>query len=351
MRGSVTCSYIPAVAGGIFGLIGGYLTDLSRPPPRARVEHPLYAFSAFAAGSSTVGRMAAVLALLHVRRRVRRVRGRRRLAGGAFPDPQAARDASSATRRRSDRIGGVHGHRGLLSGRHLRSTSLPAIRGGHEAWRYTLMSGVIPAIPLIIIRPFLPESPAWQREEGAPARSKRPSFAELVRRRSFRTTTIVTTMMMACAYAAAFGAIQQMPRIVPGLARGARRSRVRRSSRSSSAVQSFQEFGGPRRADPARVSRRAHPEPPPAAAHLPGAGPASCCRSSFCVRGDEQLCRSLRWGIFVVGLTDHRAVQLLGQLSAARLSRRTSRGTGESFAANVGGRMIGTSPRSSRRSS
>ena len=50
--------------------------------------------------------------------------------------------------------------------------------------------------------------------------------------------------MMACAYAAAFGAIQQMPRIVPGLARGARRCRGRRRSRSISGVQSFQEFGG-----------------------------------------------------------------------------------------------------------
>jgi hypothetical protein len=32
--------------------------------------------------------------------------------------------------------------------------TLPALRGGHEAWRYTLLSGVIPAIPLIVIRPF-----------------------------------------------------------------------------------------------------------------------------------------------------------------------------------------------------
>ena len=47
--------------------------------------------------------------------------------------------------------------------------SLPEVRGGHEAWRYTLISGVIPAIPLIIIRPFLPESPAW-RPRSAPAR-------------------------------------------------------------------------------------------------------------------------------------------------------------------------------------
>jgi hypothetical protein len=42
---------------------------------------------------------------------------------------------------------------------------LPAIAGGHEAWRYTLISGVIPALPLLIIRPFLPESPAWQHKK------------------------------------------------------------------------------------------------------------------------------------------------------------------------------------------
>jgi len=43
---------------------------------------------------------------------------------------------------------------------------LPAVFGGHDAWRYTLMSGVIPALPLIIIRPFLPESPAWQEKKS-----------------------------------------------------------------------------------------------------------------------------------------------------------------------------------------
>src|SRR5205823_2495291 len=91
---------------------------------------------------------------------------------------------------------------------------LPLVRGGHEAWRYTLMSGVIPAIPLIVIRPFLPESPIWEQKKRA-GTLKRPSFAELFQPQ-FRTTTIVTTVMMAAAYAAAFGAIQQTPRIVPG---------------------------------------------------------------------------------------------------------------------------------------
>ena len=44
----------------------------------------------------------------------------------------------------------------------------------HAPWRYTLMSGVIPAIPLILIRPFLPESPVWRqrRRRGHAAASE-----------------------------------------------------------------------------------------------------------------------------------------------------------------------------------
>src|SRR5258708_6368636 len=118
---------------------------------------------------------------------------------------------------------------------------LPLVRGTHDAWRYTLMSGIVPAIPLILIRPFLPESPAW-REKKAAGTLKRPSFGELFHPQ-FARTTIVTTIMMACAYAAAFGAIQQVPRIVPGL------TEVRSLPRAAieqtvSKVQSFQELGG-----------------------------------------------------------------------------------------------------------
>ena len=87
------------------------------------------------------------------------------MAGGALRRSEAARDgrrlhAGVRIDRRPD------GDRRLLPGRHLRRRRCPTVRGGHEAWRYTLMSGVIPAIPLILIRPFLPESPAWQREEA-----------------------------------------------------------------------------------------------------------------------------------------------------------------------------------------
>ena len=95
--------YVPAVAGGIFGLLGGYLTDLFG---RRRVlvwSILLYAFSAFAAGYSTSVLAAALLALLHVRRRLRRVRRRGRVAVGAVPESRSSARRSSATRRRSDR--------------------------------------------------------------------------------------------------------------------------------------------------------------------------------------------------------------------------------------------------------
>ena len=63
----------------------------------------------------------------------------------------------------------------------------PAIHGGHEAWRYTLLSGMIPAIPLILVRPFLPESPIW-REKKSQGTLKRPTILELFRPALRRTT-------------------------------------------------------------------------------------------------------------------------------------------------------------------
>ena len=70
----------------------------------------------------------------------------------------------------------------------------------HEPWRYTLMSGLIPAMPLILIRPFLPESPVWAAETRsghaasgrASRRCSRPSCAR---------TTIVTAIGFACSWA------------------------------------------------------------------------------------------------------------------------------------------------------
>jgi len=92
---------------------------------------------------------------------------------------------------------------------------LPSIRMGHDAWRYALLAGLAPAIPLIVLRPFLPESSVW-RQKRAAGTLRRPSFAELFGP-ALRRTTVITTLLYACAYAIAFGVIEQTPRIVPGL--------------------------------------------------------------------------------------------------------------------------------------
>src|SRR5580704_2063213 len=116
----------------------------------------------------------------------------------------------------------------------------PAIHGGHEAWRYTLLSGLIPAIPLLLARPFLPESPIWQ-EKKSKGTLKRPSFAELFRP-VLRRTTLVTTFLVACSYALTSGVILQTPRIVPGLP-GVRNLAPRLVEQTVSRVQLFQEIG------------------------------------------------------------------------------------------------------------
>ena len=214
--------------------------------------------------------------------------------------------------------------------------SLPAIFGEHEAWRYTLMSGVIPAIPLMLIRPFLPESPLWQQKRQA-GTLKRPSFGELFQP-AFRRTTIVTTLMMACAYAAAFGAIQQVPRIVPGLPEVRTLARPAQEQ-TISAVQSYQEFGGLAGRVAlgflaARIlSRRRllHMFQVPGLILLPMVflGPAT---SNLTL---------LQWGIFALGFATIGQFSFWGNY-LPRVYPTYLRGTGESFAANVGGRMIGT---------
>ena len=327
--------YIPAVAGGIFGLLGGYLTDVFG---RRRVlvwSVLLYAFAAFLSGfSPSVGWLLFWRCCMFVGVCVEFVAAVAWLAE-MFPEPKRRESIIGYTQAFGS-LGGVM----VTTAYYLVVTYeavLPEVRGGHEAWRYTLMSGVVPAIPLIIIRPFLPESPIW-REKKAAGTLKRPSFAELFDPR-FRRTTIVTTVMMACAYAAAFGAIQQVPRIVPGL------SDVRALPRAEqqqivSAVQSFQEFGGLagriilaflaiRIVSRIRLLR---------VFQIPG---LILLPLVFLFPAMNNLIL-LRWGIFVVGLTTIAQFSFWGNY-LPRVYPTYLRGTGESFAANVGGRMIGTS--------
>jgi MFS family permease len=217
-----TLFYVPAIAGGVFGLLGGYLTDRFG---RRRVlvwSILLYAVSAFAAGFSTNVWMLLILrTTTFIGVCVEFVAAVAWLAE-LFPNPRQ-REAVLGWTQAFSSLGGI-----MVTGAYYLAVryqdELPAIHGVHSAWRYTLISGIIPAIPLIVIRPFLPESPAWA-EKRAAGTLRRPSLAELFQP-ALRRTTIITCLMVAAGYGTAFGAIQQIPRIVPGLPEVAARVRT-----------------------------------------------------------------------------------------------------------------------------
>ncbi len=219
--------YIPAVAGGIFGLLGGYLTDRLGRRRVLTWSILLYAFSAFAAGFSTnLWMLLFFRCLVFIGVCVEFVAAVAWLAE-LFPDPKRREKVLGYTQACSS-IGGLlvavaYGIAVKYSGS-FPPISMPAFLSmgsiapahQHEAWRYTLMSGLIPAIPLILIRPFLPESPLWSQKRAA-GTLRRPSIAALFAP-DLRRTTIVTAIGFACTLGIAFGAIQQMPQVVPGLA-------------------------------------------------------------------------------------------------------------------------------------
>ncbi|MGE5834196.1 MAG: MFS transporter [Acidobacteriota bacterium] len=327
--------WIPAIAGGTFGLIGGYLTDRLG---RRRVlvwSILIYAFSAFAAGFSTT-----IWAFLFFRCTtwigvcVEFVAATAWLAE-LFSDPKQRERVLAYTQALSS-VGGI-----LVTAANWLcaqyGTSLPAIYGTHEAWRYTLMSGVIPALPLILIRPFLPESPAWQQKRTA-GTLRRPSLAAIFSP-ELRQTTIITTLMFAMSYGAAFGAIQQMPRIVPGLPEVASVARTAQQQIAAS-VQGWQEIGGLAGRFAlaflvlAIVSRRTLLR----VFQIPG---LIIVPLVFWMAPTSTVA-NLKLGMFLAGFCTVAQFSFWGNY-LPRVYPTHLRGTGEGFAANIGGRVLGTS--------
>ncbi len=332
--------YVPAVSGGIFGLLGGYLTDRLGRRRVLTWSILVYAFSAFAAGFATslpmllffrcttfigvcVEFVAAVAWLAEL-----------------FSDPKQRESVLGYTQAFSS-LGGVmvSGMAALIA---KSSASLPAIHGGHDNWRYLLISGLIPAIPLIIIRPFLPESPVWQQKRAA-GTLKRPSLKELFVPQ-YRKTTLITAAMFACSLGIAFGAIQQIPQIVPSLVQvDAALPPPERAKLISGAVantQLFQEIGGlvgrfllaflAIRILSRRNLLRVFLIPGLILVPLVFIFPAT---------GNLAM---LKWGMFFAGLFTVAQLSFWGNY-LPRVYPTHLRGTGESFAANIGGRMFGAS--------
>ena len=211
--------WITALSGGVFGLLGGWLIDRFGRKRIMAAAIFFYAFSPFASAFVTtlpwfvffrcttfigvcVEFVAAITWLAEL-----------------FPDKRRKEIVLGTTQAFAS-LGGL-----LVTGINVwivaRADSLPGLPlpemfNAHASWRYTLLTGLLPAIPIALLLPFVPESQVW-RERRAAGTLKRPSFAELFAP-ALRRTTLVTALLSACAYGAAFGALQLTPlRVAPGL--------------------------------------------------------------------------------------------------------------------------------------
>ena len=355
--------FIPAFVGGIFGLLGGYLTDRLGRRRVLTWSILLYAFSAVAAGFST-----SIWMLLFFRCTtfigvcVEFVAAVAWLAE-LFPAPKRRERVLGYTQFFSS-LGGlmvafvngwivVHAASFPAIGLPDWLGSIGQIGDPHAAWRYTLMSGIIPAIPLIIIRPFLPESPTWKAKKDA-GTLQRPSIGQLFSP-ALRQTTVVTTLMFAFSYGAAFGAIQQIPQIIPGVPQVqakvaaategqppevAARTRAQIVQKTSADVVKVQEVGGltGRLLLAVLVTMIVSRRWLLRLFLFPGVIVLPIAFGYFAVT----TLTGLQIGIFFVGLLTVAQFSFWGNY-LPRVYPIHLRGTGESFAANIGGRMLGTS--------
>jgi MFS family permease len=211
--------WLSALCGGVFGLLGGWLIDRFGRKRIMAASIFVYSLSPVAAAFSTnlpwfiffrcttfigvcVEFVAAITWLAEL-----------------FPDPRRKKIVLGSTQAFAS-VGGL-----LVTGVNawmvthantLPGLPLPEIFNAHATWRYTLLTGLAPAILIAFLLPFVPESQIW-REKRQAGTLKRPSFAELFAPQ-LRRATLVTALLSACAYAAAFGALQLTPlRIAPGL--------------------------------------------------------------------------------------------------------------------------------------
>jgi len=326
--------YVPAIAGGIFGLLGGYFIDRLGRRRILLWSILLFCFSAFATAYST-----SALQLLVFRCTT--------LVGVSveFVAATAWLAELFAERKQRESILGItqafSSTGGLLmSGANYLNITighlLPAIHGGHEAWRYTVLWGILPAIPLLVVRPFLPESPLWlkKKQEGT---LKRPSVLELFHP-EFRTTALLTCLMMACAYAASFGMLQHFARIIPG-GTSVRTLPHADQQKVVSFLQGVQELGSLVGRILMAVlavfvlsrKRLLH------IFQIPGLLLVPLVLFLPAVRDADMS----SWGIFALGVVSVAQFSFWGNYLPT-LYPTHLRGTGESFAANVGGRMFGT---------
>jgi hypothetical protein len=205
--------FVPPVVGGLVSLAGGYLADRFGRQKVLVWSIVLYGGAAFMSGMAT--------SIVEV------ILWRCVVIVGICVEFAAAiawlTELFPETRRREGALGFAQACATLgnfmIGGVYLAAVTwadaLPQVQGGHSPWRYALMFGALPAIPVMLVRPFLPESPVWQAKRAA-GTLRQTRFRELFEPR-LRRVTLLVTLLVGCCYALAFGMLQHVPRVVPGL--------------------------------------------------------------------------------------------------------------------------------------
>jgi MFS family permease len=327
--------WVPPLVGGFFGFYGGYLADRFGRRRVLTWSILIYSAAAFAAGNAaSLPSLLVFRTLAFAGSCVEFVAAVAWLAE-IFTEPKQ-REAILGYSQAFSSLGGVlSAEMFYLANRY--GLTFPAIYGGHSAWRYLLISGMLPALPLIVIRPFLPESPQWEEKRKA-GTLKRPSLAEIFTPQ-YRRTSIVTALMLACAYGCTFGALQQAPQIAAGIPEVASLAPTLRGQ-ATAGIQGTQEIGGlaGRIAMAALalvlVSRRKLLRVflIPAVIVMP---------LIYLFTATESL-ETFRMTIAIAGFFTVAQLSFWGNY-LPRVYPVHLRGTGEGFAVNVGGRMLGTS--------
>ena len=209
--------WIAALSGGVFGLLGSFMVDRFGRKTVMVGSILLYSFSPVAAATSTelwqfilfrcttfigvcVELVAAVTWLAEL-----------------FADKRQREMAIGWTLAFSS-VGGIlvtEVFNAIVAALHAHPEGIPWLTSlgiAPTAWRYTLLTGLIPGALILVLMPFVPESRVWKARKAA-GTLQRPSLAELFSP-ELRRTTIVTTLISACGYAAAFGALQLGPLVM-----------------------------------------------------------------------------------------------------------------------------------------
>lgn len=327
--------YIPAVCGGVFGLLGGYLIDRLG---RRRLMFWSIVFYGFVTAATALATSATQLLVYRCMAFV----------GVSIAFVSTLAWLAELFTEREEREGVIgyaqaFGSTGglLVSGAYYLAVTfasrLPTIHGEHGAWRYTLLTGLIPAVLLLVTRPFLPESGIWLNEKRR-GKLKRPSFAELFSP-GLRKTALLTTLMTACAYAGSFGTLQHVARIVPGLP-GIRGLSHMAQQQAVSGYQALEEFGGlfGRLLMAYLVVRVINRKRLLQSFIVPG---LILVPLVFFLPAFRDMAMS-KWGIFGIGVIVVAQFTFWGNYLPMVYPTHL-RGTGEGLSANVGGRMLGTS--------